>query len=427
LFVPGFFELHIKKGESVYFSASTREIEPESLKTFYASELSKRIHRSSYKECLTNAAEQFIVKKGHNKTEVLAGYPWFGAWGRDTFISLPGLTLTSGDITTFQAVVDTMVARMKGGLFPNMGSDEAPAFNSVDAPMWFFWSLQQYADKTEKREEVWKKYGKAMKGILDSYRSGEIFNIRMHDNGLIYAGEPGKALTWMDAVIEGKAVTPRIGYDVEINALWYNAIQFSLELARQFKDTAFVSKWKSLPEQIKESFIETFWSDEKEYLADYVDGDRKDWSVRPNQVIATALAYSPLNDEQKKCVLDIVKKELLTSRGLRTLSPQDPSYKGVYEGDQATRDAAYHQGTVWPWLLQYFCEGWLKIHKQSGVSLVKQIYFDFEPEMIEDGIGTISEIYDGDPPHKGRGAISQAWSVAALLSICSMLEKYKAV
>jgi predicted glycogen debranching enzyme len=426
LFVPGFFELTIRKGESIYFSAATKDGQPDTLKSKFHSELSKRVPRDSFKNCLINSAEQFIVKK-ENKTEVIAGYPWFGTWGRDTFISLPGLTLSVKDVSTFKAVVDTMVAKMRGGLFPNMGTDENPAFNSVDAPLWFFWSLQQYTMEHDTPAETWKKYGKPMKTILDSYRSGEIFNIKMHENGLIYAGQAGKALTWMDAVVNGKPVTARIGYDVEINALWYNAILFCLELAIAADDKKFIKEWKSLPELIKASFTSTFWSSEKMYLADYVDGDFKDWSVRPNQIFATALPYSPLDDEMKKGVIDIVMRELLTPRGLRTLSPQDPFYKGIYEGDQETRDRAYHQGTVWTWLLSFFCEGYLKLHKTNGLSLVKQLYDGFEEEMTNDGISSISEIYNGDPPHHGCGAISQAWSVAALLRMSVMLEKKEAL
>jgi len=228
----------------------------------------------------------------------------------------------------------------------------------------------------------------------------------------------------MDAVVNGKPVTPRIGYPVEINALWYNAIEFSLELARDANDRDFVKDWGGLPTKIQESFINNFWSSDKNYLADYVKGEFKDFAVRPNQVLAASLEYSPINEEMKKAVLDVIKSELLTSKGLRTLSPKNPSYKGRYEGNQEERDLCYHQGTVWPWLLEHFCEAYLKLYKASGVALVKKIYDAFEEDMTLHGIGTISEIYDGNPPHHPRGAISQAWSVAALLRISRMLENY---
>jgi predicted glycogen debranching enzyme len=245
----------------------------------------------------------------------------------------------------------------------------------------------------------------------------------MHENGLVWAGEQGHALTWMDAVVQGKPVTARMGYDVEINALWYNAVQFSLELARLAKDSKFIGKWKPVISLFESNFVPTFWDEEKGYLADYVDGDIKDWSVRPNQIIAAALDYSPVSDDIKRSVIDIVKNELLTPRGLRTLSPNDPRYEGLYEGNQEKRDSAYHQGTVWPWLLLPFCSAYLKIYKKSGLALMKQIYEGFEPHLVEYGIGSIAEIFDGNPPHQPRGAISQAWSVAALLMMGKMIEE----
>jgi predicted glycogen debranching enzyme len=424
LFVPGYFEMPIKKGESIYLSASLKETTPASISKLYAKELGERDLRNDFKSCLRNAAKQFVVRKD-KKAEITAGFPWFGTWGRDTFISLPGLTLTIGDEKTFKAVVDTMVDRMKGGLFPNMGSDSNPAFNSVDAPLWFFWSLQQYSKCCASPLDIWEKYSKPMKSILEAYRKGISFNIKMHENGLIWAGEQGHSLTWMDAVVFGKPVTPRMGYDVEICALWYNAVQFCLEMARLAKDSKFISTYKNIPALIEKSFLETFWDEEKGYLADYVDGEYKDWSIRPNQVIAASLDFSPISDEIKEKVLACVKNDLLTPYGLRTLSPNDPHYEPVYEGDQPTRDQAYHNGTVWPWLLQPFCAAYIKIYKKSGLSLLKQIYEGFEPIMTEYGIGTIGEIFDGNPPHQPRGAISQAWSVAALQYIGKLIEDFK--
>ena len=419
LFVPGYFEVPMKKGESVVFSASTKIGNPKTFGRKYTTGLSNRLPRTNFYNSLANSAQQFIVRKDR-KTEVIAGFPWFGTWGRDTFIALPGLTLSIGDKDSFIAVADTMVKKLMYGLFPNMGSDKDPAFNSVDAPLWFIWALQQF-NRVDEEIDIWKKYGKYIKEILSSFRHGTLFNIGMQDNGLVYAGQEGKALTWMDAVVNGTPVTPRIGMPVEINALWYNAIQFSLELAQQAKDTRFVNEWKDLPELISNSFITHFWNKEKGYLADYIQGDFRDMSVRPNQIIAAAMKYSPLSSDMKKSILDVVESELLTSRGLRTLSPKNPQYKGLYEGNQEERDQAYHQGTVWPWLLEHFCRVYLDIYKQSGVSTVRRLYEGFEEEMSVHGIGSVSEIYDGDPPHEGKGAISQAWSVAALLRMREMI------
>jgi len=422
LYVPGFFEFDIAKGESVYFVAGTKEIVPNSIASGYKAEIGKRIPRNNFENCLINSAQQFIVKKG-DKTEVIAGFPWFGRWGRDTFIALPGLTLTTGDFKTCKEVIDTMVSELNGPLFPNIGCGNNSSYNSADAPLWFFWTLQQYASHAGKKQTIWKEYGKKMRLILDGYREGTQFNIHMTDKGLIYAGEPGRALTWMDAIVQGKPVTPRVGMAVEINALWYNAVMFSLEIARLANDQAFVDQWTEIAEMIPDSFVETFWNPDKGYLADYVNGNYKDWSVRPNMIFATSLPYSPVDEVIRDVVVTRVRKELLTTRGLRSLSPMNPAYKSVYCGDQAERDLAYHQGTVWPWLLGHFVEGYLKLRGKGGLPFIKTLYSGFEAEMTEYGIGTIPEIFDGDPPHKAKGAISQAWSVAELLRISWLIKQ----
>lgn len=422
LFVPGYFELPLKPGESIIFSASTREAATASLKRKYTNELSKRIPRTSFYHCLVNSAQQFIVRKDR-KTEIIAGFPWFGTWGRDTFIALPGLTIAIRDRDSFLAVLDTMVRKLKNGLFPNMGNDDDPAYNSVDAPLWFIWALQQF-QIYDPEFDIWTRYGKHIRHILTHFREGTLYNIHMQEDGLIYAGIEFKALTWMDAVVYDTPVTQRDGNPVEVSALWYNAIRFALELAEASGDNRFVNQWKDVPGWIEKSFVPTFWYKEGGYLADCVKDGRQDISVRPNQVIAAAMKYSPLDMEMKKSILDVAEKELLTTRGLRTLSPKNPAYKGVYAGNQESRDEAYHQGTVWPWLLEHFCEAYLEIHKHCGLSLVKKLYYGFEEEMNKNGIGSISEVYDGDPPHAGKGAISQAWSVAALLRIRRMIKNY---
>jgi predicted glycogen debranching enzyme len=423
LYVPGFFEFDMKKGESVFFAAGTRELNPVSMKRAFDAEIEKRIPRNNFANCLTNAAQQFIIKK-EKGTEVLAGFPWFGRSGRSTFVSLPGLTLVNGEFATCKMVIDTMVSEMKGPLFPLFGSGSAATYHAADTSLWFFWALQQYAEFTGGKKEIWKDYGRKMKTILEAYREGMEYNIHMDKDGLISAGLHGTPLTWMDAVANGKPVTPRMGKTVEINALWYNAVCFSLEVAEAAGDTAFCKEWAGIASQIPASYVKTFWSPEKRYLADYVDGDYKDWAVRPNMVLATSLPYSPVPEDIRKDVLSRVRQELLTPRGLRTLTPKSPIYKGSYFGNQAEREAAYHQGSVSPWLLGHFVEGYLKIHGKSGLSMIKSLYEAFEPVMTEHGIGTISELYDGDPPNTGRGAISQASSVAELLRIGYLIKKY---
>ena len=258
---------------------------------------------------------------------------------------------------------------------------------------------------------------------LINIEDGTLFNIHMRDNGLIYADYDGESLTWMDALVNGNPVTQRRGYAVEINALWYNAVCFSLEMAKINKDKKFIREYGNLPALIKTSFIGLFWDEKLGYLADYVnDYEGRNLFVRPNMVIAVSLPYSMLDKEQMKKILDVVDKELVTPRGLRTLSPSNRYYKGIYKGNQEERDRAYHQGTVFPWLFGPFCEGWLKVYGKQGVQKVKRLIYGLEDVMSEHGVTTISEIYDGDPPHSPKGAISQAWSVGEALRIIDILD-----
>lgn len=422
LFVPGFFEFEAKQGDIIVFSASTREENPAGFKKKFTTTVSNKIPRNSFINCLQNAAQQFIEKRG-DSTLLIAGYPWFGAWGRDTFIALPGLALARQKEVLFTEVLDTQVRKLRNGLFPNMGSDDNPAYNSIDAPLWFFWSVQNYYE-IGNGKDAWKRYGEACKSIITAFKNGTAFNIHMRDNGLIYADQPGKALTWMDAVVHGVPVTPRRGYAVEINALWYNAVCFALELARKAKDTVFFRENESLPALIKQSFLDLFWSEKLGYLADYVNDDEgANTFVRPNMVIAASLPYSMLDCEKMKKVMDVADQYLVTPRGLRTLSPSNPKYKGIYFGNQEERDNAYHQGTVWPWLLGPFCDGWLRIYGKQGVHKVRKLIYGFEEVMNEHGVSTVSEIYDGDPPHTARGSISQAWSVGELIRIIDILDR----
>jgi predicted glycogen debranching enzyme len=421
LFSPGFFEIEAKGGDSFVFSASTSEENPSGFKSKFSKTVARKIPRNSFINCLKNAAQQFVEKRGEG-TLIIAGYPWFGAWGRDTFISLPGIALARRKLELYKEVLDTQVNRMRDGLFPNMGTGGHYAFNSVDAPLWFFWALQQY--EANGGSDCRELYGTAAKAVLNAYKNGTAFNIHMRENGLIYAGASGKSLTWMDAVVNGVPVTQRMGYAVEINALWYNAVCFTLELAKLENDKKFIREYGYLPELIKKSFIEIFWDEKIGYLADYVnDEEGSNFYIRPNMVIAVSLPFSMLEKEQMKKILDIADKVLVTPRGLRTLSPGNKFYKGKYSGNQEERDSAYHQGTVWPWLYGPFCEGWLKVYGKQGVEKVRKLIFGLEEVMNEHGITTLSEIHDGDPPHAPRGAISQAWSVAEVLRIINLLEK----
>jgi predicted glycogen debranching enzyme len=421
LFVPGFFEVDAKEGDSIVFSASTKEEKPLGLKQKFAKTVSGKIPRDNFIDCLKNAAQQFIERRG-GATLIIAGYPWFGDWGRDTFISLPGLVLARQKRSLYTEVLDTQIRRLRNGLFPNIVAGDNPVYNSIDPSLWFFWTLQNYLGSGG--ADAWEKYGDAAKSIIASFRSGASENVAMRENGLLYADAQGKALTWMDTAVSGEHVTRRSGYTVEINALWYNAVSFAVERAKAVKDRKFLKEYEHLPEQIKSSFIEMFWKDKLGYLADYVnDNEGVNTFVRPNMVIAVSMPYSMLDCDQMKKVLDVADKELVTPRGLRTLSPRNPNYLGNCEGNQSSRDLAYHQGTVWPWLIGPFCDGWLRIYGKQGVNKVRKLVYGFEDVMSEHGVSTISEIYDGDPPFTARGAISQACSVAEVLRIIDLLQR----
>jgi predicted glycogen debranching enzyme len=415
LFVPGYFEFSIEKGESVIFSAGLTEADPKTRQAAFQKEIDRRIPRNNFENCLKNSAGQFIRLRDGD-TRVIAGYPWFGWWGRDTFVSLPGLTLPTGDYKTFLAVMDTMSKDLQGPLFPNVGSGVNFNMNSIDAPLWYFWAMQQYILYTKDTKTIKKRYLDKMKGIIDGFRNGTDFNIHVQDNGLVYGGEEGKALTWMDAVTPDGPVTPRIGCPVEIQALWYNALCFYHELTGD-EDIA------ALAEKTKQTFTTEFWSEEHGYLADYINGEEKNWDIRSNMVFATSLPYTMLDEVKNDSILETVKSKLLTTRGLRSLSPDDPAYKGYYFGDQISRDEAYHNGTVWVWPLGHFVEGYLKIHGKSGLNLVNKLIKGFDEVMTQYGIGTVAEIYDGDPPHRSKGAVSQAWSVSELLRMMDLVKK----
>jgi predicted glycogen debranching enzyme len=419
LLVPGYFELPIKKGEVIFFSASTTEHEPDSFKKLYSIEIKRRIPRNSFINCLLNSAQQFIWESKEGK-DIIAGFPWYESIPRQTLIALPGLLLPQAEVQVFEEILQTNLKRLSNGLLPKY-SGFPSNYDAADAPLLVFSAIQELKAFKEKKK-LWALYGPAMKEILANYKKGTLFNIHMQEDGLIYAKQEGVALTWMDAYIDGKPVTQRGGLNVEINAAWYNAVCFALELAEASKDKEFINKWQDYPSIISLSFLERFWNDEKGYLADYIDGDFVDWSVRPNMIIAASFDYSPLSREQKKMVVSIAKNELLTTKGLRTLAPDNPLYKGTFEDSADNRSAAAHQGSVYPFLIQPFVKTYLEIHKMGGLSFVKQIIEGFEEEMSENCVGTLSEVYEGNPPFTAHGAISQAWNVAGLLKTASLVE-----
>ncbi|RUT79964.1 glycogen debranching enzyme N-terminal domain-containing protein [Ancylomarina longa] len=418
LFVPGYFEMEIQKGESIVFCAGTKEIAPNVINRQFNSELKKRVKRDSFENCLENSADQFISRKGR-ETTIINGFPWFSTSERNTYLSLPGLTLARGDEKTFLAVLNTSYKHLCDRFSSDRVLSKGKA--SVDVPLWFIWALQKYVEYGADKKNLWKKYGKKIKEIFQHYKFGSNLAIKMNENGLLWTIKQG--VTWMNIQNNGTFLNRRMGYVVEINALWYNAICFALDLAAEAKDHLFVSDWEDVPVMVKESFLEVFWDKDKKYLADYIDDSHKSWAVRPNQLFAASLPYSCLSKEQKKSILDLIEKELVTSRGLRSLSPKNHEYVGVFQGNETQRNNAFHYGSVFPWLFGHFANAYLALYKSGGESRIQRLLNNFEDCLNEHGLGSISEIYDGNPPHRPNEATSYALSVAEIIRVNKMLQQ----
>ena len=423
LYVPGYFEMGIKKGETIVFAASTSEIKTSSLKKLFDEEVDERSPRDNFFHCLVNAAHQFHRREKNDDRYILAGYPWFKCRARDTFISLPGLTLSIEENDYFELVMKTAMRGyyefMEGKpLTAHISEIEMP-----DVPLWAIWALQQYAKETSK-EECYKKYGQFIKDVIHFIQGNKHPNLELMENGLLYTNGKDKAVTWMNSTANGRPVVPRTGYIVEFNALWYNTLCFCASLAGAVGEEAAQQELLASAEVTKKSFVDTFLN-EYGYLYDYVDGNMMDWSVRPNMIFPVAFDYSPLSQDQKKKVLDICTRELLTPKGLRSLSPKSGGYNPIYVGPQTQRDYAYHQGTAWPWLGGFYMEASLKLYKRTRLSFVERQMVGYEDEMSYHCLGTISELFDGNPPFSGRGAISFAMNVAEILRALELLEKYQ--
>ena len=421
LYVPGYFEIPIKKGESVIFSAGDSQVATTRLKTLYETEVQSRTPRTSFFNCLKNSAQQFYFRPKKQDAYLLAGYPWFKVRARDLFISTPGCTLSIGDPVRFEKIMATAIPALTA--FMEDGSQDA-VITEIEHPdilLWAIWAIQQYAKKegVEKSKELYSDF---LTDALTYIISQKHPNLKVMDSGLVYSEGRDKAITWMNSVVDGKPVVPRSGYIVEFNALWYNVLCFYKEL--QIESTI-RSKVESLIKDIDVSFPNTFINGYN-YLFDYVNGSFVDWSVRPNMIFAVALPYSPLTRMQRRAVLDIVTKELLTPKGIRSLSPKSEGYRPYCSGPQRERDLAYHQGTAWPWLLGAYLEAYLRVFGKSGVAFAERMLISMEDEMSKHCIGTIAEIFDGNPPFTGRGAISYAMNVAAMLRILDILDMYNA-
>ena len=432
LYVPGYFEMPIKKGESIVFSGSTSQIKASSLKKLFDDEVGLRAPRDNFYHCLVTAAHQFHLRdrRSGKSTELddnddrylLAGYPWFKARARDTFIALPGLTLAIGERDYFELVMKTAEKGLREFMEEKPLSVKLYEIEQPDVPLWAIWAIQQYV-KDAGTDEGYKRYGKLVSDIVDYIIKGGHPNLRLDENGLLYSNGRDRAITWMNSTANGRPVVPRSGYIVEFNALWYNALKFCAAMKAQLGKTKDAETLEKRAELAKQSFVETFVN-EYGYLLDYVDGNMMDWSVRPNQIFAVALDYSPLNQQQMKSVVDICTRELLTPKGLRSLSPKSGGYNPMYVGPQTQRDYAYHQGTAWPWLGGFYMEACLKLYKRSRLSFVERQLVGYEDEIDYHAIGTISELFDGNPPFHGRGAMSFAMNVAEILRTLQLLDKY---
>lgn len=422
LYVPGYFEMLIKKGESIVFSASTSEIKVSKLKKLCEDEVEERSPRDNFFHCLVNAAHQFHLRMKNDDRYILAGYPWFKCRARDTFIALPGLTLSIQERDYFELVMQTAERGLREFMEEKPLTVKMYEIEQPDVLLWAFWCIQQYAMEAGK-EVCQKKYGRLLTDMLRYIESGKHPNLKLDDNGLFRTNGKEHPVTWMNSTVNGKPVVPRTGYIVEFNALWYNALKFVASLAALEQNAEEAARLEEMAERCKRSFVETFLN-EYGYLFDYVDGNMMDWSVRPNMIFAVALDYSPLNLEQKKNVLDICTRELLTPKGLRSLSPKSGGYNPLYVGPQNQRDYAYHQGTAWPWLGGFYMEACLKLYKRSRLSFVNRQLVGYEDEMTNLCLGTIPELFDGNPPFKGRGAISFAINVAEILRTLELIEKF---
>ena len=445
LYVPGYFEMPIRKGESIVFAAGTSEVKTTRLKKLFDEEVSYRPPRDNFFHCLVNAAHQFHVRVKRDKAEgekevysssdstksyystddryLVAGDPGFKCRARDTFIALPGLTLAIGEDEYFELVMETAQRGLYDFMEDRPLSVKIYEIEKPDVPLWAIWAIQQYAKKLG-RDRCRQLYGKLLRDLIEFIEEDRHPNLTLDENGLVRTDGRDEAVTWMNSTANGRPVIPRTGYIVEFNALWYNALKFAASLAADDNNEKDVAHLEEIAARCKESFVNTFLNDYG-YLFDYVDGNMMDWSVRPNMIFPVAFDYSPLDQQQKKSVLDVCTRELLTPKGLRSLSPKSGGYNPIYVGPQVQRDYAYHQGTAWPWLGGFYMEACLKVYKRTRLSFIERQMVGYEDEMAYHCLGSISELFDGNPPFHGRGAMSFAMNVAEVLRTLELLEHYK--
>ncbi len=425
LYVPGYFEVDIKKGETIIFSAGISEVDTTKLAEMHEEEIKLRTPRTSFYNCLKNSAKQFYITNadGHY---ILAGYPWFKIRARDEFMALPGCTLSNHHRPDFERIMDTAAQAFDVWMESGKLDKHLKGLDLPDVPLWAIWAIQRYSKDTS-NDNARERYGKLMRNLLNFIIDGRHPNLKVESNGLVSTDGTKKPMSWMNSTHpDGSPMIPRTGFLVEFNALWYNALKFLAELYENDKKAAKdVAQWNKIAEKAEVAFIETFLSDYG-YLYDYVNGTYTDLSVRPNMVIAAGMDYSPLDRRQRKRVLDVVTRELLTPKGLRTLSPKSWGYKPWYLGNPDERQQAYYNGSARPWLMGFYCHAYFKVFGIGGLSFVERMMIGFEDEMTQGGIGTLSELYDGNPPFIGRGAVSFAANVGGILRVLRLLKNLDA-
>jgi predicted glycogen debranching enzyme len=425
LFTPLEWTFKLRRGETTHLVVTTEPAAgPDGAALLEAERMRRRafeMETDPIRQALLIAADAFITRRGTQHTTVLAGYPWFTDWGRDTMIALPGLTLTTQRFETAKQILLTFAQYCDKGMIPNVFPDagETPEYNTVDASLWFVVAAWKYW-KASGDDAGARQLLPALTAVIKGYREGTRYDIQAGKDGLITAGSPGTQLTWMDVKVEGYVPTPRQGKPVEINALWLNALWMVAEMEERLaSDIHAAVILRKLAEQGAGSFLKTFWNAEGGYLFDVVREDFRDAAIRPNQIFAVSLPYSPLSAAQQRAVLEVVTKHLLTPFGLRSLARGHEKYCARYTGNRWQRDCAYHQGTVWAWLIGPYCDAYVKVHG-AGKAQKKElagVVAGLIRHLEDHGLGSIAEIFDGDPPHRPVGCFAQAWSVSELLRV----------
>ena len=421
LYVPGYFEVDMKKGDTIIFSAGVSEVNTRQLTKMYEDEIKTRTPRTSFYNCLKNSAKQFYMTNadGHY---MLAGYPWFKVRARDEFIALPGCTLSNHHRPDFEAIMDTAKEAFTRWMETGEPDKHLQGIDLPDVPLWAAWAIQRYSHDTDV-PTARDRYGELVAQLIDFIIDGKHPNLQVDDNGLVRTDGTRQPMSWMDSARpDGTPLIPRTGYLVEFNALWYNALMFLLQMYADDKQMqSRVERWQKISDAYAESFAPTFLNDYG-YLYDYVNGSYTDLSVRPNMVIAVGVDHTPLDRRQRKRILDFITRELLTPKGLRTLSPNSYGYNPWYVGNPEQREKAYYSGSARPWLMGFYCHAYVKVFGIGGLSFVNRMMIGFEDEMSQGAIGTLSELYDGNPPFIGRGAVSFAANVGEILRVLRLLK-----